>query len=57
MHPTASANLSDENFSSDPWSTELSVGELGDWCMPYGLVAVAAVFGNMLLLASVVVSS
>lgn len=30
MHPTASANLSDENFSSDPWSTELSVGELGD---------------------------
>lgn len=57
MHPTASANLSDENFSSDPWSTELSVGELGDCCMPCGLATVAAVFGNMLLLASVVVSS
>ena len=55
MYPTTT-NLS-ESPSPDPWLTELSVGELVAWCLPCGFVAIAAIFGNTLVLAAFFMSS
>lgn len=55
MYPTKT-NLT-ESPSPDPWLTELSVGELVAWCLPCGFAAIAAIFGNALVLASFFMSS
>lgn len=41
----------------DPWLTELSTVELVVWCVPCGVVALAAIFGNTLVLASFFLST
>lgn len=55
MNPTTT-NLT-QSPSPDPWLTELSVGELVAWCLPCGFAAIAAIFGNTLVLASFFMSS
>lgn len=55
MYPTTT-NLT-QSPSPDPWLTELSVGELVAWCLPCGFAAIAAIFGNTLVLASFFMSS
>ena len=55
MYPTT-MNLT-ESPSPVPWLTELSVGELVAWCLPCGFAAIAAIFGNILVLASFFMSS
>ncbi|CAH3014342.1 unnamed protein product, partial [Porites evermanni] len=43
--------------AGDPWLTELSTVELVAWCVPCGVVALAAIFGNTLVLASFFLST
>ena len=50
-------NLTESPSSSDPWLTELSTGELVAWCLPCGFVAIAAIFGNALVIASFFLST
>lgn len=55
MYPTMTNQT--ESPSSDPWLTELSVGELVAWCLPCGFAAIVAIFGNASVLASFFMSS
>ena len=51
-----SDNGSEETLP-DPWLTKLSTAELVAWCLPCGMVALAATLGNSLVLASFFMST